>query len=108
MNKFYSMLGLGKRAGLVVGGETASVAAIKKKCSLFIISEDASDNTKKKFFSLCKNKNVKYVLIGTKNELGNSIGKSLISTIAITDQKFSENLMLIIDKMLLVNKLGGE
>ena len=50
MHKFYSLLGLCKRAGKLAAGEVAAEQAVRKKTAyLLILAEDASANTKKKF-----------------------------------------------------------
>ena len=50
MNKFFSLLGLCKRAGKLVAGEVAAEQAVRKKQAyLLILAQDASKNTKKKF-----------------------------------------------------------
>lgn len=100
INKLYSMLGIGKKAGYIVLGETGCTQSIKKnKCKLAILSSDASENTKDKITSLCENNNVKYVIIGTKEELGNAVGKGLSSMICITNHSFSEVIINIIAKI---------
>lgn len=99
ISKLYSMLGMGKRAGLIVLGETGCIQSIKKnKSKLIIISEDATDNTKEKIISLCKKNNVEYHIVGEKEELGHAVGKSLSSIISITDSKFSKVIADIINK----------
>ncbi len=53
MRKFYSLLGLCKRANKVAGGEVAAEEAIRgKKACLVIVAGDASANTKKNFITL--------------------------------------------------------
>lgn len=100
INKLYSMLGIGKKAGLVVLGETGSIHSIKKdKSKLIILSEDASDNTKDKIISLCKNHKTKYYIIGEKQKLGYALGKDLLSIISVTDEKFAQAIVSIIDKI---------
>lgn len=50
VNKVYSMLGLAMKAGKVVSGEFATDKSVKGgNAWLVIVSEDASDNTKKIF-----------------------------------------------------------
>ena len=50
MNKFFSLLGLCKRAGKLVAGEVAAEQAVRKKQAfLLILAQDASKNTKKKY-----------------------------------------------------------
>ena len=99
MNKFYSMVGIGKKAGFIVSGETGCVQAIKKsKCKLMILASDASDNTKDRFISLCRRNNIKLITIGSKADLGNAIGKSFISTAGVIDERFSSTLLEAISK----------
>ncbi|WP_066507436.1 L7Ae/L30e/S12e/Gadd45 family ribosomal protein [Abyssisolibacter fermentans] len=89
-NKFYSMLGIGKKAGYIKAGETPCVDSIKKgKGYLLIIAEDASDNTKKKFTNLSDKNNLSYHIVGSKELIGRSIGKELISTIVVCNKQFS-------------------
>ena len=53
--KVYSMLGLAMKAGKVVSGEFATDKSVKgNKAWLVIVSEDASDNTKKMFSNMCE------------------------------------------------------
>ncbi|MTI67481.1 MAG: 50S ribosomal protein L7ae [Firmicutes bacterium] len=86
MDKVYSMLGLGIKARSLRPGETACKEAIKKrKCNCVIIAEDASFNTKKKFKNLCDNYDIECLVFGNKYKLGNSIGKGVISSIAVCD-----------------------
>lgn len=100
VSKLYSMLGIGKKAGLLVLGETGCMQSIKKgKSKLVIVSSDASENTKDRILSLCNNHNVRYYVIGEKQELGYALGKSLSSIISITDSKFSEVIKDIIEKI---------
>lgn len=99
MNKLYSMLGIGKKAGFIISGETGCIQAIKhSKCKSLILAQDASDNTKDRFISLCKKKQIKYYIIGSKSEIGNAIGKSFTSTICIVDNRFSNTILDLIEK----------
>lgn len=91
MDKFYAMLGIGKKAGYVISGETACIQDIKrKKTSLLILAEDSSDNTKNTFLKLCKNNNIKYTITGDKETLGHAIGKNLTAVISIRNSSFSK------------------
>lgn len=94
MNKFYSLLGIGMKAGYLKAGEMGCEIAIKKrKCKLLIIASDASENTKKKFIKLTKRYGIRYVIYGNKEALGSSIGKELISIVAVCDNNFSKALI---------------
>ncbi|KPU28173.1 hypothetical protein TR13x_02220 [Caloranaerobacter sp. TR13] len=97
MNKFYSLLGLGMKAGYLKSGEMGCEIAIKKrKCRLLIIASDASENTKSKFIKLTRRYGTKYIIYGDKTTLGSSIGKTLISTIAVCDENFSKAIVKLL------------
>lgn len=94
MNKIYSMLGLATKAGKVASGEFATDKSVKcGKAWLVIVSEDASDNTKKMFSNMCEFYGVPRYFYGTKEELGHAIGKAMRSSLAITDENFAKSLI---------------
>lgn len=100
MKKLLSMLGIGRKAGLIISGEMGCTQSLKEgKSRLLIIATDASDNTRVKFQSICNQKKTKYVEIGVKEELGESIGKGLTSVISVNDEAFSKALLKIIDEI---------
>lgn len=97
MDKVYSMLGLGKKAGYIVSGETGCIQEIKrKKSKLVILAEDSSENTKKKIIDLCNRYQIEYCIFGKKEDLGMGIGKSLTATITIKDPKFAKAILDIL------------
>ena len=105
MDKVYSMLGLATKAGKVVSGEFATDKSVKSATAwLVIVSEDASDNTKKMFYNMCKFYEVPLYFYGTKDELGHAIGKELRSSLAVTDLGLAD---AIIAKLEETEKLGG-
>jgi ribosomal protein L7Ae-like RNA K-turn-binding protein len=88
------MLGLAMKAGKVASGEFATDKSVKMgKASLVIVSEDASDNTKKMFSNMCEFYKVPIFYYGTKDEIGHSIGKAMRSSLAITDENFANSLI---------------
>nr|WP_297706931.1 ribosomal L7Ae/L30e/S12e/Gadd45 family protein [uncultured Butyrivibrio sp.] len=92
-NKIYSLLGLCMRAGKLKSGEFAVLDAIRKHTAeLVIVSEDASDNTKKQFNDKCSYYKVPIFFFGDKEELGHAIGKDVRTSLAITDQGFAQSL----------------
>ena len=94
MNKCLSFLGLCMRAGKAAAGETAAYNAIKKgKANLIIVSEDASDNTKKKFRNSAEYHKVNIIFFGEKMELGHCLGKKEISVLAVCDAGFAEKIL---------------
>ena len=79
MNKFFSLLGLCKRAGKLVAGEVAAEQAVRKKQAyLLILAQDASKNTKKKFTNSAVYYELPLAEVGTKEELGRAIGRNAL------------------------------
>lgn len=89
-NNVLSIIGLATKAGKVVSGEFSVEKAVKSgKAFLVIVSEDASDNTKKMFTNMCKFYNVPMYLYGNKETLGKSMGKEMRASVALLDEGFS-------------------
>lgn len=93
MNKFLSLLGMGKKAGYITTGETGVEIDIKKKKAyLVIIAADASENTLKKFKSMCEQKKVDYLVISDKESIGQILGKGYVAVVSVKDRQFSKAL----------------
>ena len=91
--KIYSLLGLCMRAGKLKSGEFSVLDAIRShKAELVLVSEDASDNTKKQFSDKCSFYEVPIVFFGDKEKLGHVIGKDVRTSLAITDKGFAQSL----------------
>lgn len=90
-DRFYSFLGIIQKSGKLVSGYNNCELEIKKdKCKLIIIAEDASNNTSKKFTDMCNYRDVSYIVCGTKELLGHSIGKPPASVLGIRDENMSK------------------
>lgn len=86
-NKVLSLIGIATKAGKTVSGEFSVEKSIKEgKAVLVVVAEEASDNTKKMFTNMCKYYNVPLYIYGTKDELGNAMGKLMRASMAITDE----------------------
>ena len=89
-----SMIGLAKKAGHAVCGTEQICEAIRrgnKKICLAIVSENASDNTKKKLNDKCAYYGVKLIFVpATPDELGHIVGKSgTVAAVGIDDAGFA-------------------
>ena len=85
-NKIYGMIGMAMKAGKVASGEFATEKAVKSgKAALVIVSEAASENTKKKFRNMCDYYEVPIRFFGEKEELGHAIGKEFRASLAVLD-----------------------
>ena len=93
MNKIFSMIGMATKAGKTVSGEFATEKAVKTgKAFLVIVSEAASDNTRKMFSNMCSYYHVPMYVYGTKEDLGHSMGKEFRASLAITDEGFAKSI----------------
>ena len=93
MNKILSMVGMAMKAGKVVSGEFSTEKAVKTgKAFLVIVSEAASDNTKKMFRNMCYYYEVPMYVYGTKEDLGHSMGKEFRASLAVTEEGFAKSI----------------
>ena len=85
-NKVLSLLGLAMRGRNLVSGEFQTVESVRTgSAMLVIIAEDASGNTKKLFRDKCSFYQVPIYEYGTKETLGQAIGKEIRSSLAVCD-----------------------
>ena len=92
-DRIFSMIGLATRAGKVVSGEFMTEKMVKSgKAFLVIVSDAASDNTKKMFRNMCEFYKVPFYTYGTKEELGHSMGKEFRASLAVTDEGFAKSI----------------
>lgn len=88
------MVGLATRAGQTVAGEFSVEKAIKdNKAKLVIVSEDASDNTKKLFKNKCAYYKVPVFIYGSKAELGMATGNQERASIAVLESGFCKSII---------------
>ncbi len=90
-DKIFSLLGIAAKAGRLVCGSFAVEKAVKAgKARYVIVTEDASDNTKKDFRDMCAWYHVPMLLRGSRGELGHALGKGERVVAAITDSGLAE------------------
>ena len=93
-NKVFSLIGLATRARRVVSGEFSTEKSVKSgRSHMVIVSEEASDNTRKMFTNMCTYYHVPVCFFGKKEELGHSMGKEFRASLAITDEGFAKTLV---------------
>ena len=91
-NKVAALLGLATKAGRLVSGEFMTEKAVKTgEAFLVIVSEEASNNTKKMFRNMCSFYSVPMYCYGTKDELGHCIGKEFRASMAVTEEGFAKS-----------------
>ena len=84
--KVLNLVGLATKAGKSVSGEFSTEKAVKAgKAFLVIVSEEASDNTRKMFTNMCTYYQVPIYFFGRKDELGHAMGKEYRASLAVLD-----------------------
>lgn len=91
--KILGLIGISAKAGKVVSGTDACIEEItRKKCSLIIVSEEASEKTKKNFKYYADKYNIPIVIFGNIEELSHSIGKRNRAIICIKEKNLSNEI----------------
>ena len=93
-DKVLSLLSIAAKSGNVKSGEFMTERSVKDgSAKLVIVAIDASDNTKKEFSDMCAFYKVPIAFVGTKEQLGKSMGKEMRASLSITDQGFAQTLL---------------
>ena len=96
-DRVLSLLGLAAKAGKIESGNFAAEKAVKGfRAYLVILAEDAQKNTEKSFGNMCSFYEVPLRHHGTKESLGNAIGKEYRSCVAVTDKGFAESMIKLL------------
>ena len=94
-----SMLGLCQRAGKAASGDLAAEQALKKrKADLLILADDASERTREKFLELAARVGVTCYCVGTRDELGDALGKAHRAAVVIQSRDFAKGIVGILNK----------
>ena len=97
-NKVYSMIGLAMKAGKLTSGEFSVEHAVKAgKAALVIVSETASENTKKKFQNMCTYYEVPLYFFGEKETLGHAMGKEFRASLSVEDAGFAKSMAALMN-----------
>jgi len=97
-DRWFSLLGLANRAGMVVSGEEQVIQAIRQnKANIVILSGDASVRTKKTITNKCTSYKVPLRSVSDRQVLGKAIGKVERVVVAVNDKGFSDKLITLFD-----------
>lgn len=103
--KALNLIGLATKARRTVSGEFSTEKAVKDgTCHLVIVSEEASDNTKKMFTNMCTYYKVPICYFGGKEELGHAMGKEMRASLAVTDAGLAD---AIVKQLILIGIIIG-
>ena len=104
MNKFFNFLGLAKRSGnLIEGYSKCDEQRNRRSFYLVILSDDASNSTKKKFKNHCIEKKIPLIEDFSKEELGNPIGREELKVLAVVDKNMAEKLITLYENEKVTN-----
>ena len=93
-SKIYGTMGMAKRAGKATTGTEAVIAKIRGlEAFLVVISDDASEGTKKRISDKCKSYCTEYFFFGSCDDNGKALGVSNCVAVAITDEGFAKSLI---------------
>ncbi len=94
MDRILSLLSLSAKGRNLVSGEFMAEKAIKEgTAKVVIVSEDASENTKKHFRDMCTYREIPVFFYATKEELGKAIGREMRASLAVTDAGMAANII---------------
>lgn len=92
-DKIYGLIGLATRARKIAYGNDAVMDCLKqKKAKLVVITEDASEKTKKNMQYVCQKNNVKIIIFGKKDKLSHIIGKDNKVVIALKEKNIADEI----------------
>ncbi len=104
-DKVLSLISIAAKSGNVASGEFMTEKSVKEKKSfLVIVSEEASDATKKKFTDMCSYHKTEIRFYATKDDLGRCIGKEFRASLSVNDEGLANALLKKID----MNKSEGD
>jgi len=87
------------RARKLTFGMSATLQQLhKKKVGLLILTEDLSDNSRKKISLMAESQRLPILSLFTKNECGEIFGREEIGIIGVTDETFVRSLLKMSDR----------
>ena len=96
--KINRLLGLAMKAGRVKSGAFLTEEAVRNgQASLVLLAADAEKNSRKTVTDKCSTYHVPVREYGTKQELGQAMGKGLRSCVAVTDAGFADAMQKLLD-----------
>lgn len=95
--RIYQLLAICQKGRNVISGEfSVKQAVLAEEACLVIVTEDASDNTKKFFNDKCSFRKIPHVVWGTRIEMGMILGKADRVAVAVLDEKLAEKILNMI------------
>lgn len=87
------MISIAMKAGALAVGESRAEEAVRaNKAYLIILSEDASQNTNKKFTDMATYRELPIVLVEDRNTFGKLIGRKYAVSAAVVDKGIADSI----------------
>lgn len=97
LQKIYSLIGFAQKAGKVSSGTLAVRSSLLKRACLLIMSNDISGNTRESLIRISEKHKVPWMVLGTKYELGTSVGKAYRVAVTINDQGLADSIIKLME-----------
>ncbi len=96
--KIHSYLGFAKRSGNLISGYNSCLYSIKRgTVHLLLLTEDLSDNTKKKFLNVAESANLNLRIFGDKETMQEMTGEIGRGIYVITEENLAKAVLREID-----------
>jgi ribosomal protein L7Ae-like RNA K-turn-binding protein len=90
-----SLLGLARRAGKIISGESQTEAILKKKKGYLLICAADSPGIQKKYEQWAGDLKIPFIVFGTKQELGAALGLAPRAVVLVTDEGFAKAILKV-------------
>jgi ribosomal protein L7Ae-like RNA K-turn-binding protein len=98
LRKVYNLIGIAHKAGKTSSGAMAvRTSLIRNRACILLMSKDISDNTRDSLVKSCIKKDIPWIILGSKYELGASIGKAYRVALTINDVGMANAIMKAIE-----------
>ena len=93
-NKFFRFMGIAKKSGAVVAGDHMVEKELNRgSLHLVVVAEDTSERIWNKYHRFCQEISVPLLRAGTKEVLGQAIGRDQATVLGFKNKNQSDNLM---------------
>jgi ribosomal protein L7Ae-like RNA K-turn-binding protein len=94
MNRAFSLIGFAQKAGHVSSGTMAAkTSLLRKRARVLIMSCDIAENTKESLLAICGRQQIPWIYLGSKHELGVSVGKAYRVALTVNDKGLAEAIL---------------
>lgn len=95
----HSLLGLCQRAGKLVSGDLAAEQALRRRrADLVLLATDASERTRAKFIHLAAQAGTPCYSVGTREALGDAVGRAGRAVVIIQSRDFTKGMIGILER----------